>query len=178
MKAIIFSIIVLLTSTNVVAQSMSSDAIARAILQDKEEYQNVVDLMKNQQIQEALNALEILLDTSTNDLILLQSKLLYSGLVLDYAYMDEKKVSKAVSIMLPLALEKKLPEYQFITANLLFIQQKFDLADVFLEDACTSPKIDKKLLARCNSLAHIDNGKPMNITRTGECAEKRGLYEY
>lgn len=150
----------------------SSSAAIGSIESDKKDLEQVLYHLNHNDLDGFYDSAEKTIATTTNTLISLQLKLLYATTVLDLSYRDEKRVEKAVDYMLPLSIDKNVAEYNFILANLLFIQKKYDMADYFLSQSCGRANIDPKLRERCDNLPFIDNGKPKHKKRYSKCFEK------
>ena len=169
-KIKIFILLLLLITSNLIAGS--EDVMIKSLEKDKEEFRKILSLVEKEKYDESLKALSRTIENSSNGLIVLQSKLLFATIILDYKYQDKEHAQKALGYMLPLAFSKELPEYEFIIANLYYIDEKYDAADLFLQKSCGSEKITPKLKAMCTNLIHIENNLPKSETTSGGCAEK------
>ncbi|MBU1711462.1 MAG: hypothetical protein KKE17_15805 [Proteobacteria bacterium] len=148
-------------------------AIMKSLEKDKSDISIATKLMGERRFKEMFMKLEENIKNSNNQLVVLQSKLLYSTVVLDFEYENTVAVKTALEFMLPLAMEKQLAGYDFIVANLFFLSKKYDAADMFLEKACSSKSAPQKIVYMCQNMKHITTS--WNVKKIGNCAEKQSL---
>lgn len=116
------------------------------------------EMSSSKTLEKGIIKLDKFIKSSKIDPIVLQSKVLYAATVLD-VLQKEPYLTNAVRYILPLALEKEIAEYQFIVANLLFLQKQYETADGFLQLACTNSKPSQLVSERCFKMSHIKQSK-------------------
>lgn len=131
---------------------------------DKHELESIAKDIQSKNIKSAIERLEKLILVSSATPIVLQSKLTYTTLVLDFALKDKAKT--ALNYIVPLAIDKQIAEYQYITAHLYYLDKDFDMADAFLQLACTNKTASKEILDKCYNTEYIEQEGviPSNIT--------------
>ncbi len=155
LNKLIISITILFATSNSFA--IGEQALAQSMEREKAVVSRIKQKLDNPKtLESGLSELEKYISTGKITPAVLQAKILYSTVVLDKVH-KQPFVKNAIKYILPLAIEKELSEYQFVTANLLFLNEQFDMADSFLQLACTNKKADKKILQMCNDMSHIEH---------------------